>query len=94
MEAEAFPLLIAAYNTLSQEDFSKVLKLVSVITFRYTVIGKLQTNLKEDVYNKAAIAVSRGEVTTIRQIAALLKPLYLEDYPSDLLAQSSFYRYL
>ena len=85
-EKQAFPLLIAAYNTLSQEDFSKVLKLVSVITFRYTVIGKLQTNLKEDVYNKAAIAVSRGEVTTIRQIAALLKPLY----PSDVDFKNNF----
>ena len=78
-EKQAFPLLIAAYNELSREDFAKVLKLVSVITFRYTVIGKLQTNLKEDIYNKAAIAVSRGEAPAIRQIAELLKPLYPTD---------------
>ena len=85
-EKQAFPLLIAAYNSLSREDFAKVLKLVSVITFRYTVIGKLQTNLKEDVYNKAATAVSREQATTIRQIAALLKPLY----PSDVDFKNNF----
>ena len=78
-EKQAFPLLIAAYNSLSREDFANVLKLVSVITFRYTVIGKLQTNLKEDVYNKAAIEVSREGAQSIRQIAELLKPLYPTD---------------
>ena len=85
-EKQAYPLLIAAYNDLGQEDFAKVLKLVSVITFRYTVIGKLQTNLKEDIYNRAAIAVSRGEAPSIRQIAELLKPLY----PSDVDFKNSF----
>ena len=78
-EKQAYPILISAYNNLSEEDFSKVLKLVSVITFRYTVIAKLHTNLKEDVYNKAAIQISNNEVTTINQIAQLIKPLY----PSD-----------
>lgn len=78
-EKQAYPILISAYNNLSEEDFSKVLKLVSIITFRYTVIAKLHTNLKEDVYNKAAIQISNNEVTTINQIAQLIKPLY----PSD-----------
>lgn len=78
-EKQAYPILISVYNNLSEEDFSKVLKLVSTITFRYTVIAKLHTNLKEDVYNKAAIQVSNKEATTIAQIAQLIKALY----PSD-----------
>jgi uncharacterized protein with ParB-like and HNH nuclease domain len=78
-EKQAFPIIIAAYNELNTEDFKKVLKLVSIITFRYTVIGRLHTNLKEDVYNKAAIKISNKEVTTIIGIAELLKSLY----PSD-----------
>ena len=77
-EKQAFPILIAAYNNLNQEDFSRVLKLVSVITFRYTVIAKLHTNLKEEIYNKAAINISNDKAT-INQIAELIKPLY----PSD-----------
>lgn len=78
-EKQAYPILIAAYNNLSEEDFSRVLKLIAVITFRYTVIAKLHTNLKEDVYNKAAIQISNKTATTINQIAELIRPLY----PSD-----------
>ena len=78
-EKQAHPLLIAAYNKFGIEDFKKVLKFVSVITFRYTVIARLHTNLKEDVYNKAAIKISNGEVTSAHQVADLIKPLY----PSD-----------
>lgn len=78
-ERQAYPIIIAAYNNLSIDDFSRVLKLISVITFRYTVIAKLHTNLKEDVYNKAAIQISNKTVTTIAQIAEIIKPLY----PSD-----------
>jgi len=78
-ERQAFPLLIAAYNNLNQEDFAVVLKFVSTITFRYTVIGKLHTNIKEDIYNKAANKISQREATTLRQIADLIRPLY----PSD-----------
>ncbi len=78
-EKQAYPLLISAYNNLSEETFSKILKLVSVITFRYTVISKLHTNLKEDIYNKAAIAISEGKAKSVSEIANILKPLY----PSD-----------
>jgi uncharacterized protein with ParB-like and HNH nuclease domain len=79
-EKQAYPLLIAAYNHLPNEDFAKVLKLVSIITFRYTVIGRLHTNLKEDVYNKAAMKISKDSgAITIQQIADLLKPLYPND---------------
>jgi hypothetical protein len=78
-EKQAYPILIAAYNELGIEDFKKVLKLVSVITFRYTVIGRLHTNLKEDVYNKAAIKISHKEVNNTNQIADLIKPLYTSD---------------
>ena len=85
-EKQAFPLLIAAYNNLDREGFASVLRLVSIITFRYTVIGKLPTNLKEDIYNKAAIAISREEGVTIKQIAGLLRPLY----PADIDFKNSF----
>lgn len=78
-EKQAYPILIAAHNNLSQEDFARILKLVTIITFRYTVIAKLHTNLKEDIYNKAAIQISNNKATTITQIAELVRPLY----PSD-----------
>lgn len=78
-EKQAYPILIAAFNNLDIETFSGVLKFISIITFRYTIIAKLHTNLKEDIYNKAAIKISNHEASTLLQIADLIKPLY----PSD-----------
>lgn len=78
-EKQAYPILIAAYNNFGLEDFARVLKLVTVITFRYTVIAKLHTNLKEDVYNKAAVRISNKTATSITAIADLLRPLYPAD---------------
>lgn len=78
-EKQAYSLVIAAYNNLHQEDFASVMKMVSMITFRYTVIGELHANLKEDVYNRAALKISETPGIKSRQIAELLRPLY----PSD-----------
>lgn len=78
-EKQAYPLLISAYNNLTEERFASVLKFVSVITFRYTVISKLHTNLKEDIYNKVAIAVTQNPEISLIEISTLLKPLYPND---------------
>lgn len=78
-ERQALPLLLASYNNLSQEEFTKVLKLVSVITFRYTIIGGLHTNLKEDIYNKASIKISNKELTSALGVAKEIKSLYTSD---------------
>lgn len=78
-EKQAYSIIIAAYNNLSKADFAGVLKLVTIITFRYTVIGKLHTNLKEDIYNKAAIGISNKKITTLPQIAKSVKQLYPTD---------------
>lgn len=78
-EKQALPLLLASYNNLTPEEFKKVLRIVSVITFRYTIIGGLHTNLKEDVYNKAAIKISNKELTTASTIAKEVRSLYTTD---------------
>lgn len=78
-EKQALPILLASYNNLNPEEFTKVLRVVSVITFRYTIIGGLHTNLKEDIYNKAAVKISRKELSTASAIANEIKPLYTSD---------------
>ena len=78
-EKQAYPLLISAYNNFDTEEFAKILRFVSVVTFRYTIVGRLHTNLKEDVYNKAAIKISNKDVTNTNEVAQLIKALY----PSD-----------
>ena len=78
-EKQALPLLLAAYNNFTLEEFTKVLRIVSVITFRYTIIGGLHTNLKEDVYNKASIKISNKEITKASEVAQKVKALYTTD---------------
>lgn len=85
-EKQAYPLLISAYNNLTEEKFSSVLKFVSIITFRYTIISKLHTNLKEDIFNKVAISISINPSISLTEIAQLLKPLY----PTDKEFKNSF----
>lgn len=78
-EKQALPILLAAYNNLPLMEFTKVLRTISVITFRYTIISGLHTNLKENVYNKAAVKISRGELKTAALIAQEIKDLYPTD---------------
>jgi len=78
-EKQSYPLLISAYNNLTEERFAAVLKFVSVITFRYTVISNLHTNLKEDIYNKAAVAINDDPTISNINIAQMLSALYPND---------------
>ena len=76
---QMMPLLFAAWEHFSKADFVRVLKLVSVIAFRYTVVSGLNTNPLEPAYHYAAKAVMDGEATTPAEVFALIKPLYVDD---------------
>lgn len=73
------PLLFAAWEHCSRADFVRVLKLVSVITFRYHVVSALNPSDLEAAYAVAAKAVSTSEANLPAQIFALLKPTYVEN---------------
>ena len=73
------PLLFAALERFSGEDFVRVLKLVSVISFRYTVVGSLNPNQLEPVYHGAAKAVLDGKATTPADVFDCLRVIYVED---------------
>ncbi len=73
------PLLFAAWEKLQPPDFVRVLKLVSVISFRYTVISGLNTNELEPVYHKAAKSLLSGQATSPAEVFQHLKPIYVTD---------------
>jgi hypothetical protein len=73
------PLLFAAYEMLDPADFVRILKLVSVISFRYTVIGGLNTNELEPVYHRAANALLSREATRPAEVFELLRDIYVPD---------------
>jgi uncharacterized protein with ParB-like and HNH nuclease domain len=75
---QCFPILLIAYDKMFNY-FDKVLKIITVISFRSTVIGGSHSGRLEEVYNSAAIKIANGEVTTPTQLAEEIKELYLSD---------------
>lgn len=76
---QPIPLLFTAWEQFSKEDFVRVMKLVTVISFRYTVISGLNTNLLEPTYHETAKAVTEGKATTPAKVFEYLKPIYVGD---------------
>ncbi|MCS6935085.1 MAG: DUF262 domain-containing HNH endonuclease family protein [Chitinophagales bacterium] len=52
-------LFMSAYKKLSEEDFTHLARAISVISFRYNVIGGYNPNEQEEVYNRVAIKIFR-----------------------------------
>ena len=75
---QAMPLLFAAWENMD-EDFVRILKLVSAISFRYTVVSRLNTNALEPVYHNAAKAVIDGEASGPADVFSHLKSIYVDD---------------
>lgn len=76
---QAYPSIFAAYEKFSPQDFTRLLKLVVVISFRYTVVSSLNPNELEKTYNKIAISINNEEITTPRQVFERLRPVYVSD---------------
>lgn len=68
-------LLIAAFKNLNKEYFTKLVKYCSIISFRYNVIGGLNPNEQEEIYNKIAREISLNKTFNIQS----LQPIYVLD---------------
>jgi hypothetical protein len=73
------PLVFAAWERMSADDFTRVLKLLCMLSVRYTVIGSLNTNELEPVYHRAAKALLDGAVRTPAEVFAQLRSVYVDD---------------
>lgn len=73
------PLVFAAWERLSADDFVRVLKLLRVIAVRYTVIGGLNTNELEPVYHRAAKALLDKAIHTPAEVFHELRGIYVDD---------------
>lgn len=76
---QLYPLLLAAYQKLTTDDFTSLLHACCVISFRYNVIGNLATNEQERVYNRVAMQLSSGEIQGLMQVLSSLKSIYVAD---------------
>ena len=72
------PVLFAVWERFGPDDFVRVLKLASVVSFRYMVSGR-NPNALEPVYHDAAKAILDGNATRPRAVFARLRPVYVDD---------------
>ena len=73
------PLLFAAWEKLSTQDFIKILRMVSVVSFRYTIVCKLNTNEREPAYHAAAKSILTGQAKTPADLFLTIKNIYVSD---------------
>ncbi|MES1207359.1 MAG: DUF262 domain-containing HNH endonuclease family protein [Pseudomonadota bacterium] len=73
------PLLFAAWEKFSRDDFARILKLVSILSFRYSVVGGLNPNALEFVYHAAAKAVLDGTAAGPSQVFDRLASIGVDD---------------
>ena len=76
---QCYPLLMEAYFKLPQPEFERVLRICSVISFRYNVMGGQNPKVQEHVYNKTARKIYEREITSATQVVQELKDVYPDD---------------
>lgn len=73
------PLVFAAWERLSPDDFVRVLKLLCVLSFRYTVIGGFNTNELEPAYHAAAKGLLDGHISAPKGVFEALRGIHVDD---------------
>jgi uncharacterized protein with ParB-like and HNH nuclease domain len=78
--SQCFPLLMVGKQKFSDTEYSKLLRDVVALSFRYNTIGGQNPNELERVYGKASVAIFKGEITTAKELFQKhLKDVYLDD---------------
>lgn len=73
------PLLFAAWERFSREDFARTLKLLVAISFRRQVVSGLDPNDIESAGAAAARAVLKGAVRNLAAVSAVLESVLVPD---------------
>ena len=76
---QMMPLLFTTWESFSDADFVRVLRLVSVVSLRYTVVSGLNPSTLEAAFHRAAKPVMEGTVTTPAGVFERLRPIYVAD---------------
>jgi hypothetical protein len=62
-----------AYADKGEDGFNRLLRAVSVISFRYNVVCNMQSNEQERVYNEVAVRISREKIGSKQALAELAR---------------------
>lgn len=74
-----YPLLLAAQRILNPQDLEGLLRVCSIIAFRYNVIGGFNPNEMERVYNATAEKIAMGVLKDLKSIVLELRSIYVND---------------
>jgi hypothetical protein len=75
-------LLMAAYHCFFEKEravFTRILRSIAVISFRYNVICNFQPNEQEYLYNNISCRISDGSYSNIYDVLQALKAIYPDD---------------
>jgi len=74
------PLVLAAKDVFSTAgDMVQILRYCAVLSVRFNGVGRRSTHMLEEVYNRAALEVRRGTVSTLVALRQVLRPIYIPD---------------
>lgn len=76
---QVYPLLLAGYRQLNGAEFTQLLRAISIISFRYNVIGNNPTSEQERVYNTVAVRIHQAGLGRLVAILPELRHLYPTD---------------
>ena len=76
---QALPILLAAYDSFSKEEFKKLTELLVVMAVRYNFIGEERTGVAANYYSDLPKPIRAKDITKAAQIFKELKPIYPGD---------------
>lgn len=76
---QQLPLLMVAKEKFSDQEFDRTLKVISVISFRYNVIGSRQANRMQELYNAVSQKIFSNTTVTAQGVFHDLMELYISD---------------
>ncbi|MBT9313356.1 DUF262 domain-containing protein [Leptothoe kymatousa] len=76
---QAYPTLFATYEHFESDNFIKTLELISVLSFRHSIVSGWNPNELEKLYNEVAMKVATARIKTPRQVFEVLKKVYVPD---------------
>lgn len=74
------PLVLAAKDVFkASQDVVEILRYCAVVSVRFNGVSRRSTHLLEEIYNRVALEVRSGKVTTLAAVRQALRPIYIAD---------------
>jgi len=76
---QAMPILMAAAQTFTPTEFSKLSEILVVMAIRYNLIGELRTGVLANYYVDIPPKIRNGELNKSAKVFRAIKPIYPND---------------